>query len=206
MDIFQKTVMRYKDPGQRMFIRMKNRLILPLKRIEKAVPKKGKVIELGSGLGMVCIYLALSSKYRDIRGLEIDPFRVKSSNEAATGMGNVSFVRKDLSKGHFPVKGACVLMVDFLHHVPPSAQESILGDIAKNQKKGDRLVIKEIEKGIGLRYSMNFLCDKFMTRLDALHFRSAGAWVSKLESLGYETTTERFGTLFPHILIEARKR
>ena len=96
MNKIYEVINKYEDATHRIFILVKNNIILPLKEIDKITPT-GRICELGSGLGMVSIYIGMNKK-RKVVGYELSKNRVKTANRAAKSMKNVSFEVKDLKK------------------------------------------------------------------------------------------------------------
>ncbi len=205
METIGKTLRKYRKPGLRAFIGFKSRFILPLEEIEKFVPKNGMICELGSGLGMVSIFLGIAEKNRNIKGFELCEERVRISNEAAKSLLNVNFEKKDLTKEKVGKRFDSFLLVDFLHHVNYQSQIDILENINSNLKKGGIIVIKEIEKGIGIKYLFNFFCDKFMTRCDHLFFRSLEEWKGLMKEMNFSVSVKRIKGIFPHVILVCEK-
>jgi len=166
MNVLKKTLLHYHKRKHRAFIWVKDKFVLPLEEIERHVPRTGKVCELGSGLGMVGIYLALSGPQRNISGFDISWERVEVANFASRHLDNLNFFKQDLTRSKIKENYQTFLLVDFLHHIPFKAQEQVISHIAGSQKKGNRIIIKEIKKKRGMKYSLNFLCDKFMTKME----------------------------------------
>ncbi len=204
MNLSKETARRYPWKTS-LFIRVKNRFILPISAIDRETPKSGSICELGSGFGMVSLYLGLSSKERTIEGYELSKKRVKQANKATRKIKNVSFLQRNLVTDPVTKRYQTFLMVDFLHHIPYRSQISILKGIAKVQRPGDQLIIKEISKEIGIKYSLNFFCDKMMTRLDTLRFRPVSEWAEIITDLGYEVKKKPLKGIFPHIFIKATR-
>ncbi|MEX2012774.1 MAG: methionine biosynthesis protein MetW, partial [Candidatus Levyibacteriota bacterium] len=53
-------------------------LVIPFEEIDKILPKKGLILDLGCGDGPLTSYLALSSKERQVRGWDIDDKRMRA--------------------------------------------------------------------------------------------------------------------------------
>src|SRR5438552_3620639 len=60
----------------------------PYVEVEKLIPKKGKIVDLGCGEGIFTNFLALSSSKRNIIGIELDKKRIEEANR---GLKNASF-------------------------------------------------------------------------------------------------------------------
>jgi cyclopropane fatty-acyl-phospholipid synthase-like methyltransferase len=204
--MIEQVTRRYNTFKLRMFIRIKNMFILPLAKIEKHVPKKGMMAELGSGFGMVSIYLGMKESERDILGLELSKGRVKTANDAASGMDNVRFEERDITKDQDMEKKDAFLLIDFLHHVDYDSQHTILDQIDSKLEKGGKIIIKEIEKKLGARYACNLVCDMLMTRGYDLYFRSAKEWKKIFERMNYSVKLHRIRGAFPHIMMVCEKR
>lgn len=195
----------YKRHSERLFIAFKDSLILRLDDIANTVPNKGKICELGSGLGMVSIFLAITGPGREVAGYDFSARKLRTAKEASRHIENVRFARKDLRKG-IPQGFDAYLLVDFLHHLGYPEQVEVLKSISKHQKKGGLLIIKEIKKGKSFGFALNYFCDKAMTGLDCQYFRRKEEWIRLVSGMGYLVEEKEAGGIFPHVLLSCIKR
>src|SRR3989338_9933348 len=112
--------------------------ILPLEEIDVSLPKKGKLLDLGCGEGVISKYLARNKK-RTIIGIDSDKKRLSEHKTK-----NLYFKNADIRD--VSLKGLSgVVISDVLHHLELKDQKNLLKKIAVGLKKGGVLAIKEID-------------------------------------------------------------
>lgn len=179
--------------------------ILPIEKIDEIVPKKGRMVDYGSGFGITSCYLALSSKKRSMVGIEYSKKRVKKAKVISAGIKNLRFRVGDVSKIN-GLNADAHLLIDILHHMAYGSQIRLLNGIIKKMRKNDLVIIKEIGKRPFLKYLWNYLHDKLMTLDEGLYFRGQKWFQNFLESRGLKTQTVRCeNMLYPHFLLIARR-
>ena len=104
-------------------------LLIPYLKIEKIVPKKGLIIDLGCSYGLLTNILYFN-KNRKLIGLDYNKNRIK---KAFVGLKNTEYKAKDISKVSIP-KVDCILLVHVLHHVDQRKQISIINECKKIKK------------------------------------------------------------------------
>lgn len=186
----------------------------PYDLVEKIVPKSGKILDLGSGDGLMANYLALSSKNREVFGIELNRDRVKDSFK---GLKNTHFIYGDIVKHRFP-PAETVLLIHVLHHLPSlESQEILLERISKYLKKGQKLIILEIDYKPMVKYVISFLTDAiivpilFEKRLISFdfHYRRKRDWTTLIKAKGFDIKAVKSvhrGMPFSHVLIFATKK
>src|SRR3990167_8534796 len=109
--------------------------ILPLDEIDKNLPKKGKIFDLGCGEGVISKYLAKNKK-RIVIGIDSDEKRLPKQKTK-----NLSFKNADIRS--VSLKGSSgVVISDVLHHLNLKDQKSLLKKIAEELRNEGVLVIK----------------------------------------------------------------
>ena len=180
-------------------------LILPVKNIDKIVPKSGKITDYGCGFGIVSCYLGLSSINRKIIGIEYNSERIKKARLIGRDIKNVKFKVGDASKNKI-VKSDVHLLIDVVHHIPYDSQVSLLNNIIKSMDKNSLIIIKDIDKKPFLKYLWNYMHDKIMTLNDKLYFRNREWFESFFKERKMKTKIIRCDNLFySHFIITARK-
>ena len=180
-------------------------LILPIGKIDGFIPKNGRIIDYGCGFGATSCYFALSSKNRDVVGIERNEKRFKRAVEMAKGVHNLKFKLGDISKIKIPMADAH-LLIDVLHHVPYKEQVILLEKIIKNMAKGNLLIIKEIDKMPLSKYFWNWIHDKIMTLNDKLYFRDQKWFGNFFHKIRLSAKILRCENLFyPHFIIVVKK-
>lgn len=112
-------------------------------QLEKFVPKKGKILDLGCGYGILSNYLAFCSPARTILGVDTDLEKIKYANR---GLKNVSIDLGDATKMKIENLD-CVILHDVLHHLGSFKQQEVLiADCKKMLNKNGSLLIIEVDK------------------------------------------------------------
>jgi uncharacterized protein len=183
-------------------------------------PTRGRVLDLGSGHGLLAFALALGSREREIIGIDHDPDRVRLAEAAALGLpvgSRPSFEVGDLKEKlwSFP-SGSLVgiAMIDILHYFDPASQQFLISQAMRVLAPGGILAVREIDSDDGIRAAANRLYEHLATRVGltrsagpGLSFRGAGGWIHLLENTGFTMRSERCGPpFFADVLFVAQQR
>lgn len=163
--------------------------ILPLDEIDQFIPKSAKVVDLGCGQGVIVKYLANKAQ-RNIIGVDNNSQRLPKLRTK-----NLKFELADIKR--YNTEGAnAVIISDVLHHLSLTDQNHLLANIAKKLQSGNRLIIKEIDKGEFLRSRMSRFWDFVFYPKDKIYYRSSADFKKFLESLGFKVQVSRPCRLF----------
>lgn len=171
-------------------------LVIPFEEIDKILPKKGLIIDIGCGNGPLASYLALSSKDRQVLGWDIDEDRLRDGAKISKKIRNLIFEKRN------PVtdviqKSDAILASDFLHHIPYSSQEKVLEKIYEALESGGILLIKEVDKKDLPRYWGSFIFDHAFYPKDTIYFRSKKDWITLLVGYGFKVSCHKTLFWFP---------
>ena len=119
----------------------------PVRAVGQRVPARGRVLEVGCGLGVICCHLALGSPERDVVGTDGDLDDIVQARLAARRAGSRA-ARCEFQltpPGEVP-EGPwdAVLLVDALARLDPAAQEGLVGSCALELALGGVLLVKEM--------------------------------------------------------------
>jgi len=185
----------------------------PYSPVNRAIPKKARVVDLGSGDGLLANYLAISSGSRKVTGIEISG---KRHRESKKGVKNANFIKADILKARLPAADVYIL-AHVLHHLPSRGDQlTILEKLSVKMKKGQKLIILEIDKKPFWKYIFSVLTDAitfpilFESKLFSLAFfyRSKKEWEKLLLNLEFRVEAKNMdcGMPFSHVLIIAKKK
>lgn len=137
-------------------------------RIEKMLPQKGLIIDLGCGYGIFSNYLALTGPKRKILGIELNKDKIRFADK---GFTNISFLVEDVTKIDIPQAEVFVLIC-VLHHLNSfQAQEKLLDFCVKKLKKNGLLLIDEVDNRPWWKYLITRLADFLLYPRDKIYFR-----------------------------------
>lgn len=112
-------------------------------QLESLVPKKGKILDLGCGYGILANFLALSSRQRTIIAIDTDTKKIKYADR---GLKNVSFNTGDATKMRLNNLD-CIILHDVLHHLDSfKQQKKLIIDCKQMLNKKGILLIVEVDK------------------------------------------------------------
>lgn len=184
----------------------------PFIEVERFIPKKGKILDLGCGEGIFTNYLGLSSPLRNIIGIDLDETRIKKANH---GVKNVAFFYGDAIKYEMP-RVDCIIMFHLLHHLSSlKDQENLIKRCSENLPKDGRLIIVEVEPKFSLKYFLAWSTDHFLVPwlfekrfYSEVFFRSSYDWRKLIGGFGFSCTITDASKEkpFSHMIFSCRKR
>lgn len=184
----------------------------PLHEINKITPKSGKILDLGSGEGILANFLAISSRQRKITGIEINKNRIK---EAKKGIKNIKFINGSILKVKIP-KANAIVISHVLHHLgSKKSQIELLRRIHEKSQKKEKIIIAEVDRNFSLRYLFGYIVDIFLVPvffekklLDLkIYHRGRKEWKQIFKKIGFkiekiETTNYR---IYPEVIFVLTK-
>jgi len=184
-------------------------ILTPYDSMASALPAQGRVLDLGSGHGLLAFALSLGSHQREIIGIDHDPQRVRLAEAAALRLPVMSRPRFEVGDlreklASFPAGSlAGIAMIDILHYFDSASQQGLINDAARVLAPRGILVVREIDSDAGLRAAANRLYERLATGVGftrstgpGLSFRGARGWTSLLASAGFTVRSERCGPPF----------
>lgn len=200
----------YKDAGFSSLFKLIRVWDAPYIEIEKRVPTKGKIIDLGSGDGLMANYLALSKPRRHILGIELNKKRLIESDKR---IKNAKFKSGNILKSKI-YKADAILLIHVLHHLSGrKAQLKMLDACKRNLQKGGKLIIAEIIQRPYWKYLFTYLVDILVVPIlfegklmnTNIFYRKDSEWKKILKDKGFilKTTYPHKTKPFSHVLYEA---
>jgi SAM-dependent methyltransferase len=177
--------------------------------VEKEVPKKGLIVDLGCGHGYFSHYLALASDNRNIIGIDVDINKIKAARRCNDN-NNIKFYIGDIKKIKIPPADAFVLL-DVLFYIPDKAKEILINDIFKKLKKNGLLIIKESTLLNWFRifelYSREILVTSFWRKKPSFifYYKNFDFWKSLLKKFNFSKVTFKKPTKKGYVIIVAEK-
>lgn len=178
--------------------------------IEKYLPKgKIKLIDVGSGSGMIALCLHFNNRERKIFGYDLNRTRIENLNRIIkrNKLKNLEFVQRNVNDKNNLGSADAVLMCDLLHHISREDQIKLLKNTKKLLAKKGILIIKDINKESSYKLLITWVLDLIITKGDRINYRNIDEWEKILGGLGYDVVkAEKVRNFFyPHIIIVCRR-
>jgi len=207
----QKTIELYSGTGWKAIFSKIRFWDAPYEEVEKLVPKKGKILDLGCGEGVFANFLALSSKNRRILGIELDKERLAAANR---GIKNASFKQGDATSVKIPLVD-CIIAFHLFHHLKSfNDQEKLLQKSVNALKPGGRLIVVEVDIKPTFKYLVSWITDHFIVPIlfekklytPDIYFRKKAEWESLFEKYGLScrVISAEKGKPFTHVILECK--
>ena len=193
--------------------------LTPYREIAAVLPSSGRILDLGSGHGLLSLALSMGSDQREVIGIDHDQARGRLAERAGARRGSLSkpkFEVGDLEKAlatFAPVSLSGIAMIDILHYLAPDSQAALLREAARALEPGGILAVREVDPDGGVAAVWNRLYENVATRIGFtqsaradLEFRSVAGWTRMLETAGFDVRSEPCGSpLFSDVLFIARR-
>lgn len=174
----------------------------PYKKLERLVPEKAFVIDLGCGYGILANFLALSGLKREILGIELDSKKIKFADR---GLKNVKFLKADITKTTLK-KADIILLVHVLHHLDSfQAQEELLAVCRKKLSKNGKLIIVEVDRKPVFKFILGWLADRLLYPGDRIYYRFPEEFKQMFTKLKFKVKIIKadHGKPFAHVIYVA---
>lgn len=182
-----------------------------LVRIETLLPKQGKIIDLGSGLGIFSNYVAAKSPKRQVLAIEFDKGKTELAKNAAKKgkIKNIIFDNKDITKVSMQNADAIIIMHVFHHLKSFKDQETLLVECVKKLKKGGLLIIDEVDKNYSIQYFLALITDNLLYLGDKFYFRSKDDMINLLNKLDLTVEVKNVSPIimpYPELVYVCKKK
>ena len=187
--------------------------------------ESARILDIGCGQGLLAAWLLAAQEMHAagnwptgwpappattlLRGIELmhaDVERARAAHGDAA-----EFVTGDMCEAPFGEVDAVVIL-DVLHYVPIAAQDRVLERIHAALPAGGTLLLRVGDAAAGLPFRISNWVDHIVTfarghRLTELFCRPLGAWITRLEALGFtvEARPMSEGTPFANVMLVARR-
>ncbi|OFZ21219.1 MAG: hypothetical protein A2X94_07095 [Bdellovibrionales bacterium GWB1_55_8] len=203
------------DLGTRFFLWVRWKLT-PYRTMASWLPRKGRILDLGCGHGLLSIWSALGSSQRGILAIDHDSSRIAQAKAAATGLLNLEFRVGGVSPmPEGPFTG--ISMIDVFHYFSPAQQAAMAKDAFDHLENEGVLLVREVEPSpqgfAAIIARWNRLYERLATWVGftqanelELHFRSRAGWEELFRSAGFDVHSEPCSSsFFSDVLFVCRK-
>jgi 2-polyprenyl-3-methyl-5-hydroxy-6-metoxy-1,4-benzoquinol methylase len=172
--------------------------------VEAALPKGGRLLDLGCGYGLFSNYAAIADENREVVGLELDARKIALANPHSP---KVTFKRENVMTAELGGKFDGIVLLHVMHHLESfEQQERLLGRCAELLSPDGVLLILEVEKRPWWKHALALAVDHALYPDDTIFYRDRADMEALLEKLGLNVETKPMGAgrPFPHILYSCR--
>ena len=113
----------------------------PFPAVEAAVPRAGRVLDVGCGHGLFPLYLAATSPERTVVGVDVDAAKLVSARRAADAAGLPVAFAVEAPEGPWDA----ITIVDVLYLLGEGPAVDLLSRLAATLAPGGVMAVKEID-------------------------------------------------------------
>ena len=188
--------------------------------IARELPAQGRLLDLGSGHGLLAFTLSLRQPGREVIAIDHDAERVRVAELAALSLPaerRPRFEAGDLRKclaSAAPGTIDGIAMLDVLHYFDRATHEMLFRDAWRALKPGGTLLMRDVDSDAGARFRANRVYERLATAIRftkstarTLHFRGRREWTDLLQTSRFTVRSKRTGpAIFADILFVATKQ
>jgi 2-polyprenyl-3-methyl-5-hydroxy-6-metoxy-1,4-benzoquinol methylase len=194
--------------GDRFHVAMRWRSC-PFPAVEAAVPRAGRILDVGCGHGLFPLYLAATAPGREVVGVDVDEAKLVSARRAAAEAGLPVTFAADAPAGPWDA----ITIVDVLYLLGERAALDLLARLAATLAPGGVMAVKEIDVRPRWKYQLARWQEIVATRVTRITEGEGVAFVppadidSALTGAGLSVTRHPLGhhSVYPHLLLVARR-
>jgi 2-polyprenyl-3-methyl-5-hydroxy-6-metoxy-1,4-benzoquinol methylase len=164
----------------------------PYEALAALLPTDGRILDLGSGHGLLALTLALQASGRRILAVDHDRRRVALASQAASDLPAVQFHAGRLEEVLSAVRPsiAGIALLDTLHYLSEAEQDIAVRRASRLLRRRGVLLVREVDAAAGLAALASRMHERMMTglrltRAGQLHFRTASAWKELFRRHGF---------------------
>lgn len=158
--------------------------------LDRVVPRRGLILDLGCGYGLAVHWLAYGTDGRRFLGVDYDEDKIRVAQRTAPHSERVQFQVQDILDWEYPACEA-ILLLDVLHYWLAEKQKIILAKARAALRPGGRLVLREAARDASPGHQRVARWERFATGIghnqtrEGLHFQSADELIVALREAGF---------------------
>ena len=186
----------------------------PFPAVEAALPRSGRLLEIGCGHGLFSLYAGLAGPDRTVHGVDIDAAKIAAAQAAAANLADRVTFAVAPSGAVPPGPWDGVVIVDVLYLLDEQQQRRLLTNAMARLAPGGVLVVKEMAPTPAWKARWNAAQETLSVKLLGITEGGSFTFVPPERVAGWlldlgATTTQRHldsGRLHPHHLLVAQAR
>ncbi len=182
-------------------------LICPFDLIEKNVPGKGTVVDIGCGYGIFAHYMSVRSKERNVIGIDLNEKRISQANQLYGNLSNLRFICNNITSSEIP-NADIITAVDVFHHIPSlELQIKLLQSCFSVLQKNGKLIVKDLDIKPRWKYWWNKIHDYIMTKGEPVLYNDQNTMKELIKKTGFELEKSQIftGQPYAHVIYVAKK-
>lgn len=185
----------------RLFVRIRLSLS-DLDQIERYVPTRGAMLDIGCGHGLVANLLAITGPERTVLGIDLDEHKIASAQQTVGHRANIRFAVGDAGALP-PGRYTAVTIADVMYLIPPATQRAIITSIAQSLEPGGLLVWKSQVRHPRWKYALTYGQEWLMTTVGptrgaGLYFMDQAASLAAIGAAGLRPAAVAMPSLRPY--------
>jgi SAM-dependent methyltransferase len=134
---------RFQGPYVSQFVYWKMKADPLFRAVEKVVPARGEILDVGCGYGLVAHWLTLFTPERRVRGVDFDADKIRVAQVTAQANPQVKFELRDILEWPEYPPCDCALLCDVLHYFPHDLKADVLRKIFAALRPGGCLILRD---------------------------------------------------------------
>ena len=182
---------RFQGPYVSQFAYWKMKTDPLFRAVEKAVPARGEILDVGCGFGLVAHWLTLFNPDRRVCGVDFDEDKIRVAQVTSRANPQVSFEQRDILEWQeFPACD-CALLCDVLHYFPHELKTDVLRKILVALRPGGYLILRDAMAQADSSHRAVARSEKWAVRFGqnrtrhGLHFEDEKTYLALLREAGF---------------------
>jgi 1-acyl-sn-glycerol-3-phosphate acyltransferase len=182
---------RYQGAFTEKFVHWKMKLDPIFSVLDRVVPRRGFILDLGCGHGIATHWLAHATDQRSFLSVDYDENKIRIAQRTAPGNPRIEFRFGDIQEFEFPACDA-ILLLDALHYWTPEKQQQILNRAQRALRLGGKLILREGARSDDPAHQSVHRWEIFATKTglnqtrEGLHFQSLAELQAALKLAGFD--------------------
>jgi 2-polyprenyl-6-hydroxyphenyl methylase/3-demethylubiquinone-9 3-methyltransferase len=183
--------------------------------LNKFVPLRGTIIEIGCGFGLLSNILAISSSDRMVRGIDISEKRIIAAAKTIKNRKNIKFIRASADSGIKENENNAIVICDTLYLFSHNKQKELLELCHGKLVRNGVLLIKDVAQKPFWKFWVVLFQEMIIVRFlkftfseeKRLFFRHVSDYEYLLKGMGFDVEIKRMDRryLCPHVAYICRK-